>query len=296
MLGERGGWYKQYFYEPSARVPLLISEPGQGTGRRVSRPVSLIDLAPTFMDYAASGKSWEQATPMNGRSIRCSWTAMQRKLRASPYRNTPERVDALPCRMIRQGDYKLIYTHGFPDLLYNLRDDPRELNNLAADRAHANILQSLRAKLLKDWDPSAIHEKIQEPTERRLIQNATGGEPNWAFKLRPDDDRRFVRNSGAVQTKARARYPFDGSAAYSRLNEKWAHDVGPPLLLGAEGCDVSRRKASAMPAPTLGLDANHSARFRMARAFASDRPACIRICGRRAVTVEGVSGFPTGSP
>lgn len=209
MLGERGGWYKQYFYESSARVPLLISEPGQGAARRVNRPVSLIDLAPTFMDYAASGKSWEQATPMNGRSIRSLVDGNAKETESFAISEYTGEGGCAPCRMIRQGDYKLIYTHGFPDLLYNLRDDPRELNNLAADRAHAKILESLRGNLLEDWDPSAIHERIlKSQRERRLIQNATGGEPNWAFKLRPDDDRRYVRNSGAVQTKAKARYPF----------------------------------------------------------------------------------------
>lgn len=29
----------------------------------------------------------------------------------------------------------------------------------------------------------------------------------------------------------------------------------------------------------------------MVRAFASGRPACTRICERRAVTIEGASGF-----
>ncbi|MGH6716242.1 MAG: hypothetical protein ACREDC_08660 [Bradyrhizobium sp.] len=111
--------------------------------------------------------------------------------------------------MIRKGDFKLIYTHGFPDLLYDLTTDPLELNNLAASASHASVVSALRAELLAGWDPVAINQKVlQSQRERRLIQSATGGEPNWAFKLRPDDDRRYVRNSGAVQTKAKARYPF----------------------------------------------------------------------------------------
>lgn len=34
---------------------------------------------------------------------------------------------------------------------------------------------------------------------------ATGGEPYWAYEVRADDDRRFVRNAGAAPTKAMAR-------------------------------------------------------------------------------------------
>ena len=75
--------------------------------------------------------------------------------------------------------------------------------------AHSKTLKVLREALLKDWDPNEINERIlQSQRNRRFIQDTTGGEPNWAFKLREDDDRRYVRNSGAVQTKAKARYPF----------------------------------------------------------------------------------------
>lgn len=209
MLGERGGWYKQYFYEQSARVPLIISEPGQSAARRVESPVSLVDLAPTFMDYAAEGASWKQATPMDGRNIRPLVNGAISDDGGYVISEYTGEGGCSPCRMVRHGDYKLIYTHGFPDILYNLRTDPLEMANLASDPAHREALEKLRAKLLENWDPVSIHEKILESQrERRLVQDSTGGEPNWAFKLRPDDDRRYVRNSGAVQTKAKARYPF----------------------------------------------------------------------------------------
>ena len=46
MLGERGMWYKQTFFESASRVPLIISGPGIRQGHRVSRNVSLVDLMP----------------------------------------------------------------------------------------------------------------------------------------------------------------------------------------------------------------------------------------------------------
>src|SRR5262249_20646279 len=114
-----------------------------------------------------------------------------------------------PCRMIRKGDFKLIYTHGFPDLLYDLHNDPLEMNNLANSIDYTATVHSLGCKILRDWNPVVIKQQVlQSQRKRRLIQPTTGGDPNWAFKARPDDDRRYVRNSGAVQTKAKARYPF----------------------------------------------------------------------------------------
>jgi len=207
MLGERGGWFKQYFYEPSVRVPLIISEPGQTNGYRAETPVALVDLAPTFMDYA--GKSWQPISRMDGRTLRPLMQGHGAEGYGAVISEYTGEGGCSPCRMIRKGDYKLIYTHGFPDLLYDLRNDPLETKNLAHVPQYAATVASLKTQLLEGWDPEDIHKRVlQSQRERRVIQNATGGEPNWAFKLRPDDDRRYVRNSGAVQTKAKARYPF----------------------------------------------------------------------------------------
>jgi choline-sulfatase len=209
MLGERGAWYKQYFYEPSVRVPLIIVEPGQTKGRRIDTPVSLIDLAPTFIDYAIPGTDWQPASRLDGQTLKPflrDEAVQERRPVISEY--TGEGSCA-PCRMIRKGDFKLIYTHGFPDLLYDLHNDPLEMNNLANSIDYTATVHSLRCEILKDWNPVVINQQVlQSQRERRLIQATTGGEPNWAFKARPDDDRRYVRNSGAVQTKAKARYPF----------------------------------------------------------------------------------------
>ena len=43
---------KMSMYEPSARVPLIITGPGVPAGIRVGDFTSLIDLLPTFLDIA----------------------------------------------------------------------------------------------------------------------------------------------------------------------------------------------------------------------------------------------------
>lgn len=53
-LGEKFHWRKNSFWEPSVRVPLLVSSPGNPDypAADVTQPVSLLDLAPTVVDLA----------------------------------------------------------------------------------------------------------------------------------------------------------------------------------------------------------------------------------------------------
>ena len=52
MLGERGLWYKMSFFEPSARVPLVVRAPDRLDPGRLNTVTSLLDLAPTLLDLA----------------------------------------------------------------------------------------------------------------------------------------------------------------------------------------------------------------------------------------------------
>jgi choline-sulfatase len=51
MMGERGMWFKQCFWEWSARVPLVISDGRAAKNIRIDANSSLVDLLPTFIDF-----------------------------------------------------------------------------------------------------------------------------------------------------------------------------------------------------------------------------------------------------
>ena len=50
MMGSHGLLAKCVMFEEAVRVPLLIRLPGQKQGRRITGPVSHIDIVPTLLD------------------------------------------------------------------------------------------------------------------------------------------------------------------------------------------------------------------------------------------------------
>ena len=203
MLGERGMWFKQSFYEWSARVPLMISAPGHGA-RRVTDCVSLVDLLPTLVDLGGGSVG----LPCDGESlVPALGGAATRDLAIGDYYGIGPCV---PHRMVRQAGYKLIYTHGHPDLLFDLEADPDELRNLAGDPAFREVHAHLTSLLMDGWDPEEIDRTIRKSqAERLFVKDAPGTPPDWTFVARAGDGARYVRRgSGGVDgTKGHQRLP-----------------------------------------------------------------------------------------
>jgi choline-sulfatase len=194
MLVERGMVQKRCFYEWSSRVPLIVRFPdGRLAGTTRPEPVSLIDLAPTFLDFARTPAS--ERLEMDGRSLvgllegsdAEDWEAI------SEYHSQGAHT---PCFMIRQGDYKYVHIHGYPDRqLFDLSADPGEWNNLAGKPETHDIQARLEARLLELFEPDAIDAAIQESIARRqLIKRAM-----QASNQRWDAEPRFDPHKGMLE-------------------------------------------------------------------------------------------------
>lgn len=148
-LGEHGQWMKQSLWEPSARVPLIVSGAGVETrGKSCGRTVELLDVYPTLSSMAGLA-----APPhLHGASLdpllrdpRTPWsrpaiTQVRRANQQNPvfgYSIRNERYRYSMWDDAREGEE-----------MYDYATDPREMRNLVReDGAHRPVQQQMAAQL-----------------------------------------------------------------------------------------------------------------------------------------------------
>jgi choline-sulfatase len=188
MLGERRMVQKRTFYEWSVRVPLVVRLPGEErAGDTVAAPVSLLDLAPTFLDVAGVPQS--DRTPLDGESL---FDARDDRIVFSEYH--VEKVRA-PCFMARKGRHKLVHVHGHEERLFDVAADPGEWHDLLGRPELAPVADELRAALRTRFDIDRLAEEGPASVRRReLIARAmTRNGTRWDFQPFFDATRQYVR-------------------------------------------------------------------------------------------------------
>jgi choline-sulfatase len=193
LLGEHGLWYKMSFFDPSARVPLVVRMPG-GQAGRVAAPVSHLDLAPTIAELAGADLGGGE---LDGSSLVPLMEGERPGDVAAEY--LAEGVGG-PAVMIRRGRHKYVRCGDDPDQLFDLDADPHELENLAAGPAHTQIAASLRAASDERWDLAAVATRVVASQRRRHEVSralAVGAHTPWDHQPWVDATRRYVRAGAA---------------------------------------------------------------------------------------------------
>jgi choline-sulfatase len=152
MLGDHGLWQKFVFYEPSVGVPLIFRVPGVTREGAVCRnPVSQAALVATLLDLCGiavpSGLDEPSLEPM----LREPDRAVDRPVFSEFALQTKQAK-----YMIRRGDWKYCFYVNDMAELYNLRDDPGEMNNLALDPAHRSRAEDLKSQLFAWHRPAEL--------------------------------------------------------------------------------------------------------------------------------------------
>ncbi len=132
---ERGvmGHVTPLMYDPGLRIPLLISAPGQTSRNDVHSQTNSVDVVPTLLKLAGrSTPAWAEGQLLPG------FGGVEDNSHSTF--SVDAKTDSAFGRLVnasvamRKNGCKLIYYKGYRDVdsfeLYNMQDDPEELNNL----------------------------------------------------------------------------------------------------------------------------------------------------------------------
>ena len=163
MLFDRGLFTKgAFFYDPSIRVPFLIRLPRKiPAGRRVKEPVQQFDIAATVLSLA--GYSKDKLNEIMPESMDLLALIQQgkkyenyRDYAVCAYRNSgygPGHKYFDPpiyATMFRDERFKLNVYHNSSGELYDMENDPHEINNLWNNAEYGKVKAGLLQRLL-DW-------------------------------------------------------------------------------------------------------------------------------------------------
>jgi arylsulfatase A-like enzyme len=159
--GESLGDHNYFFehgrlpYQPCSRVPLIIVAPElrRTSNHIVDEPVGLIDMVPTLMDLL----DISNVRGLQGTSLLPLLSGKENRTERPIYTIAGDHHPNH--RIIRVGDWKLIRAGAEEGLrlmtgreyeLYNIKNDPGEMNNLVDE--FPDVAQNLRGAL-ENWDP-----------------------------------------------------------------------------------------------------------------------------------------------
>ena len=168
QLNEHGGlWRKQFQFDESIRVPLIVRLPvGRGAGSVSEGIVELVDLYPTLIDLASlpdpahdlEGSSFVPLLDAPDSPWKSAAFSQSRRMVGSGSTNSPlineEGYDGQTIRTARYRYTQWTPLDGERDILvelYDLEQDPMEYNNLKDDPTHADLVAELSARLATGW-------------------------------------------------------------------------------------------------------------------------------------------------
>ena len=159
-MGEHGWFDKRFMYEESMRTPLVMTLPEEFDRKGdIVEMVQNIDYAPTFLELAGV----EVPDDIHGESLVPLFRGERPKdWRTSLYYHFYEYPAEHMVKRhygVRTDRYKLIHFYNDIDEweLYDLQQDPQELNNLYGKGGYDDVTKELRAELLR------LQEEYKDP-------------------------------------------------------------------------------------------------------------------------------------
>jgi arylsulfatase A-like enzyme len=162
-VGQHGLMGKQSLYDHSIRVPLVFSGPGVPENARADTLCYLLDIFPTLCDYLDIGLP----DSVDGMSLVPAFGDPKVALRETQY------YGYRACqRAVRDSRHKLIEYAADgtrTTQLFDLREDPWEMSNLAGRPEQAAVLERLQSEMLR-WREVAGDTRSHESAFWETVQ------------------------------------------------------------------------------------------------------------------------------
>ena len=135
-VGHHGLIGKQSMYDHSMRVPMMVCGPSLPKNKKLGMPVYLQDIMPSTLELAGVKKpgyvQFKSLMPLISGKKKSSYDAVYGAYKADLQ------------RMVAVGNYKLIMYPAIRKIkLFNLKDDPMEMNNLASVKKYEPVIARL---------------------------------------------------------------------------------------------------------------------------------------------------------
>ena len=161
-MGQKDYVFKNSAWEESARIPFVVAGPGVAQGKVSSKPVSLVDLYPTFIDLAQLPKQPHPGVNLDGHSIvpllknpeQGVWDGPEVNLTAletcdlSKYKDNAlgEGKPEAQIYSLRSEQYRYIICPDGGEELYDMKNDPHAWTNLASKPEFDPIRKKMHAQ------------------------------------------------------------------------------------------------------------------------------------------------------
>jgi choline-sulfatase len=207
MLGDNGLWFKDVLLENAARVPLIMAGAGLPQGKTIRMPVSHVDMVPTILDIAGVPRP----QTLRGHSL---LPLIHGQAGAKPgfaFSESHSTGNITGSFMIRKGDWKYIYFTGDKPLLFNLKEDPSELHNLAEQPEMTGLIGELHQHLTSLVDPDAVTYRAFDKQHQILMNLVDSLDAESFYK-------RLLSRMGPAQSRVLTHELYKRKAARTGLS------------------------------------------------------------------------------
>lgn len=171
-VGDHGFWWKNNMYEGSVGVPMIAAGHNVQRGRRVSTPVSHVDIFPTVCEAIGAGSQKYAHLPGTSLLEVMAAPANEDRLIFAEYHAAGSSTGIF---MAKRGRYKYVeYAGDYASQLFDLKTDPHERRNLILDPEYTTLADAMHQELRSICDPEVVN--AQAFSDQAAIIESAGGE------------------------------------------------------------------------------------------------------------------------